>query len=176
MKSRVFSLATLLLLVLLSANSTSLARQDQQEGRKTKVGQTTDAEPAGPPDVVDGKFNKTLPVVLSLQNCGGGIVELKGSCHIQGTIEAAEDSRNLVALDAGIDLSGIDESSGTPYTVSLLRHDKFKLQSNFSVVYYQNPSEGKNVTSFALGLKFEDGRISLASVKANGCLKGGADE
>jgi hypothetical protein len=169
MKTRIFSLATLLLLVLLSASSTSLARQDQQE-RSKKAGDAADAEPAGPMDVVDGKFNKTLPVVLSLQICGGAMVELKGSCHIQGTIEAAEDSRNLVALDAGIDLSGIDESSGTPYTVSLVRHDKFKLRSKFSVVYYQNPSEGKNVTSFTLGLKFEDGRISLASVKAKDCL------
>jgi hypothetical protein len=120
--------------------------------------------------VVDGKFNKTLPVVLSVKNCAGTMVELKGTCHIQGTIEQAEGSRNLVAMDAAIDLSGSDESSGMPYTVSLVRHDKFNLHSNFSVAYYQNSSEGKNVTSFTLGLKFEDGRISVGSVEAKGCV------
>lgn len=171
MKTRLFVLATLSILVLLSVASTPLAGQDQQES-KTKspdVQQTPDA--ASTLDIVDGKFNKTLPVVLSLKNCGGSKVELKGTCHIQGSIESTADSRFLMAADASIALSGFDDSTSMPYKVSLARQVKNHLdQSNFDVIYYQTPSDGENVSSFTIRLKFADGRISVVSAKAKGCL------
>jgi hypothetical protein len=171
MKTRLFFPATLSLLVLLSVVSTPLARQDQQ-GSKTKVPdvqQTADA--ASTPDVVDGKFNKTLPVVLSLKNCGGNMVELKGTCHIQGSIESTGDSRFLMAADASITLSGFDDSTSMPYKVSFVRQVKNNLdKSNFDVIYYQTPADGENVSSFTIRLKFADGRISVVSATAKGCL------
>jgi hypothetical protein len=173
MKTRLFFLATLSLLVLLSVSSTPLARQDQQ-GRTTRVPdvqQPADAGALAPLDVVDGKFNKTLPVVLSLKNCGENTVELKGTCHIEGSIESTGDSLFSMAADASIDLSGFDDSTSMPYKVSLVRQVKNHLdQSNFDVIYYQIPSDGENVSSFTIRLKFADGRISLVSAKAKGCL------
>jgi hypothetical protein len=170
MKTRLFFLATLSVLVLLSLGSRPLASQDQQ-GSKTRVPdvqQTADA--ASTPDVVDGKFNKTLPVVLSLKNCGGSMIELKGTCHIQGSVESTGDSRFLMAADASIDLSGLDASSSMAYKVSFARQVKNHLdQSNFDVIYYQSPSEGENVSSFTIRLKFADGRISVVSATAKGC-------
>lgn len=177
MKSRFFFPAVLLLLVLLSAGSPTPACQDQQEESKAKAGQTTDSESTGTLDVVDGKFNKALPVVLSLKTCSGATVELKGTCHIKGSIESAQEARFLVSLDASIDLSGSDDSIATPYKVSFARQVKNHLdKSTFDVIYYQNPSEGENVTSFTIRLKFEADKISLVSAKANGCLKEGKPE
>jgi hypothetical protein len=164
-------LVTLIMAILTMPASKVSAREDMQGengagGRA--VHQLADGGTAGV-DVVDGNFDKTLPLTASFKTCDGSAVELTGSCRIRGSIETFGYARTLAAWVVDVDLSGIDDSTGIPYAVSFVRENEFVVgDSSFDVLFGDAlvAMGTENAGVFEVGLKFVEGRIRLDSVEA----------